>query len=84
MHKPVYATPGSIFATTSAGILQRIEQGQVKPVVNLDGFLSTHFTKTTTASKPQTEIHLTDEEQNILICLSHDHHTMIYQMVQKI
>jgi len=70
MHTPVYATPGSIFAATSAGILKRIAQGDVKPIVDISGFLDTHFTKPTISSRPPTKLDLTDEEHHIIACLS--------------
>ena len=63
MKKPVYATPSSIFANTSVGILERMEMGSVKPIFNLPKFLATHFTSKYITSRPKTTIILTDQEQ---------------------
>jgi hypothetical protein len=72
MKKPVYATPSSIFAPTSTGILQRIEEGDVKPIFNLPKFLATHFTAKYISSRPQPTIVLDEKEQSLLSTLSHD------------
>ena len=63
MKKPVYATPSSIFASTSIGILERMETGTVKPIFDLPKFLATHFTSKYITSRPKTTILLTDQEQ---------------------
>jgi len=63
MKKPVYATPSSIFSPTSAGILQLIETGSVKPIFDLPGFLATHFASKHISSRSQITVELTDQEQ---------------------
>jgi hypothetical protein len=63
MKKPVYATPNSLFATTSTGILQYIEAGSVKPIFDLQKFLADHFTSQHISSRPLLTIDLTDQEQ---------------------
>lgn len=63
MHKPVYATPNTIFAPTSAGILHYMEKGSVKPIFGLKHFLSNHFSSHKKISRPQTTIILSEQEQ---------------------
>jgi predicted Rossmann fold nucleotide-binding protein DprA/Smf involved in DNA uptake len=72
MKKPVYATPSSIFTPTSAGILQLIETGYVKPIFDLQKFFSTHLTPKDISSRPLPTIELTDQEQGLLSFLSRD------------
>lgn len=83
MKKPVYATPSSIFSPTSAGILQLIETGQVKPIFNLPRFLADHFTSKHISSRPQTTINLSDKEQSFVSVLSRDHGTEISTLVHE-
>jgi len=83
MKKPVYATPSSIFSPTSAGILQLIETGSVKPIFNLPRFLATHFTSKHIYSRPQTTIQLNDQEQSLVSILSRDQGTEISVLVDK-
>jgi len=82
MKKPVYATPNSIFAPTSAGIVQLMETGHVKPICNLKTFLSTHFTSKTTSSRPQHTLILSDQEQSLLSVLSRDQWVEIASLMQ--
>jgi predicted Rossmann fold nucleotide-binding protein DprA/Smf involved in DNA uptake len=63
MKIPVYATPSSIFSPTSEGILDLIERGHVKPVVDLKHFLHQHFPSQNISSRTPTPIDVTDEEQ---------------------
>ena len=81
MKKPVYATPSSIFSPTSAGILQLIETGSVKPIFNLPRFLATHFTSKHISSRPQITIKLSDQEQCLVSVLSRDQWIEIQQLV---
>ena len=66
MHKPVYATPNSIFAPTSAGVLSMIAQGKITAVVDIAKFLSTHFTPKRIQTDPTSLSHLTDQEQALI------------------
>ncbi len=70
MKKPVYATPSSIFSPTSEGILHLIENGSVKPIVDLKNFLDHHFISKKISFRPQTMILLDDKEQSIVTLLS--------------
>jgi len=63
MKKSVYATPNSLFAPTSSGILQYIETGSVKPIFDLQKFLTNHFTSQDISSRPLLTVDLTDQEQ---------------------
>ena len=63
---PVYATPGSIFAPTSRGILSYIESGQVKPIIDFHRFLATHFAAKTSSMLDSPLPILTDQEQKIV------------------
>jgi DNA processing protein len=83
MKKPVYATPNSIFSSTSAGILQRIEAGNVQPIFDLQNFLATHFTPKHTSSRPLSTIILSDQEQWLISVLSHDQWTEIHSLIQE-
>ena len=82
MKKPVYATPSSIFSPTSAGILQLIETGSVKPIFDLPRFLATHFTTKNISSRPQPTIELSDQERWLVSVLSRDEWTEIKLLVQ--
>lgn len=82
MKKPVYATPNSLFATTSTGILQYIEAGSVKPIFDLQKFLADHFTSQHISSRPLLTIDLTDQEQWLLSALSRDQWKAIQELVQ--
>ncbi|MFA6255711.1 MAG: DNA-protecting protein DprA [Candidatus Absconditabacterales bacterium] len=82
MKKPVYATPNTIFAPTSAGILQLIETGYVKPIVDLQKFLATHFISKHISSRSQTTVVLTDQEQGLLSALSRDQGRELQNLVQ--
>jgi len=81
MKKPVYATPWSIFSPTSLGILQAMEAGSVKPVVDLNHFLSTHFASQNIPSRPPTTIILTDQEQLLLSIFSRDYGVEMQDLV---
>lgn len=83
MKKPVYATPSSIFSPTSAGILQMIESGSVKPIFNLPRFLADHFTSKHISSRPLSTIQLTDQENSLLSRLSRDQWIEIYPLIDK-
>ena len=72
MKKPVYATPNSIFSLTSAGILQYMEAGQVKPIFDLQKLLADHFIFKNISSRPLLMIELSDQEQLLLSALSRD------------
>ncbi len=82
MKKPVYATPSSIFSPTSAGILQLIETGSVKPIFDLPGFLATHFASKHISSRSQITVELTDQEQWLLSVLSRNQWVEIQSLVQ--
>lgn len=82
MKKPVYATPNSIFAPTSEGILHYMEIGYVKPILTPSTFLARHFTSTKTSSRPTIMISLTDQEQWLLSVLSRDQWVAIQELVQ--
>ncbi len=82
MKKPVYATPSSIFAPTSAGILQLIETGSVKPIFDLPRFLATHFTPRNISSRPIPTIELSDQERWLVSVLSRDEWMEISSLVQ--
>jgi DNA processing protein len=69
---PVYAPPSSIFSPTSEWILQLIESGQVKPVVDLKRFLYHHFPQKDTPARIDSPIELTDEEHHLLAFFSRD------------
>ncbi len=84
MKKPVYATPNTIFSPTSAGILQYMEKGLVKPIFDLTNFLASHFTAHKTISnRPQTTIILTEQEQWFISLLSRDQWSDIQSLVQR-
>jgi len=83
MKKPVYATPSSIFAPTSAGILQRIEIGDVNTIFDLQKFLADHFTPKDISSRPSLTIELTDQEQWLLSVLSRDHGREIQEIISQ-
>ena len=72
MKTPVFATPSSIFSPTSEGILQLMESGHVKPIVDLKHFLHTHFPPSHISSRQEQTIDLSDEEQTLVSLLSHD------------
>lgn len=72
MKTPVFAPPSSIFSPTSEGILQLMESGHVKPVVDLKRFLHNHFPTQNILSRPQLSIDLSDKEQTLVSLLSHD------------
>jgi predicted Rossmann fold nucleotide-binding protein DprA/Smf involved in DNA uptake len=72
MKTPVFAPPSSIFSPTSEGILQLMESGHVKPVVDLKRFLHNHFPTQNILSRPQLSIDLSDKEQILVSLLSHD------------
>lgn len=82
MKKPVYATPNTIFAPTSAGILQYIEIGSVKPILDLQKFLSSHFLSTKISSRPKASIILSEQEKWLLSILSRDQGQNIESIVQ--
>ncbi|MFA7298628.1 MAG: DNA-protecting protein DprA [Candidatus Absconditabacterales bacterium] len=82
MKKPVYATPSSIFSSTSAGILQLIETGSVKPIFDLPRFLATHFTTKNISSRPSPTVELTDQERGLVSVLSRDEGREIQPLVQ--
>lgn len=71
MKTPVYATPSSIFSSTSEGILQLMESWHVKPVVDLKRFLHQHFPFRETSFRAHSSIELTDQEQQLLDELSY-------------
>lgn len=73
MKKPIYATPNTIFAPTSAGILQLMERGWVKPIYDLSKFLSTHFTTKQICTRPKTTDILTDQEQLLVSFIFNNH-----------
>ena len=64
MHKPIYGTPSSIFAPTSAGLHERIAAGDISLVDNIPHFVDTFFPaqKQLTARTLDT---LSTEEQTI-------------------
>lgn len=84
MQKPVYATPSSIFSPTSAGILQLIENGYVKPIFNLPKFLSNYFPSKNNFSRPSSMVLLTDKEQLLLAALSCSESTGIQSILMGI
>lgn len=84
MKKPVYATPNTIFAPTSAGILHYMEIGSVKPIFDLQKFLSSHFPSTKISSRPKTTIILSEQEQWLLSILSRDQGQNLQSIVQTI
>lgn len=81
MKTPVYATPSSIFSSTSEGILSLLETGRVKPVVDLKGFLHQHFPQRDIPSRILSTVELTDEEQKFISLLSHDHELSLPSLV---
>ena len=81
MQKPVYATPSSIFSPTSEGILECIESGEVKPVVDLQKFLHHHFFSSQAITKSLPKIPLTDKEQSLVAHLCYDQPREIYELV---
>lgn len=82
MKKPVYATPSSIFSPTSAGILQYIETGSVKPIFDLPRFLTTHFTIKNISSRHIPTRELSDQERWLVSVLSRDEWSEISSLVQ--
>lgn len=71
MHKPVYATPNSIFAPTSAGVLSMIAQGKITAVADIPKFLSTHFTPKIIQTDSPSLSPLTDQEHSIISLFAH-------------
>lgn len=82
MKKSVYATPNTIFAPTSAGILQLMETWSVKAIFDLPKFLASHFTSKQISSRPKTTIPLTDQEQSLVSWLSRDQGVAIHSLIQ--
>lgn len=83
MKKPVYATPNSIFADNSSGILEYIESWYVQPIFDLSKLLSMYFSSKNNISRPLFTISLTDKEQSLLSFLSHDQWLEIQDILQK-
>ena len=81
MKKPVYATPNSIFTSTSAGILPYIEKGDVQMVYTIPKFLSTHFTSKNIQSRTKPAIILTKQEQSLVSVFSRDRGSSIQELV---
>lgn len=82
MKKPVYATPNSIFSPTSFGILQYLEKGYIKPILNIEKLFSTYFPSKNIALRVQPKENLTDEEQSLLSVLSHDEGVEVTALLQ--
>lgn len=83
MKKPVYATPNTIFAPTSAGILHYMERGSVKPIFDLPKFMSDHFTSIKIFSRPKTTVILSEQEKSFISVLSRDQWSDIQSLVQR-
>jgi len=81
MKTPVFATPSSIFSATSEGILQLMESGHVKPVVDFKHFLHQHFPLSHISSRQGSSIELADEEQDLVSLLSHDQGSTLENLI---
>jgi len=66
MKKPVYGVPNTIFSSASTGVNQLISSWVVKPVVDIQQFLDTCFTKTSFAQSIVMLPDLTQEEQTLI------------------
>jgi len=82
MKTPVFAPPSSIFSPTSEGILQLMESGHVKPVVDFKRFLHNHFPIQNTITKTQVAVDVSWEEHTLLSFLSHDQGVALSWLVQ--
>lgn len=83
MKIPVYATPSSIFSSTSEWILHLIETGHVKPIVDLKYFLHQNFSSQNSVSRKNLPIEVTDEEKCLLLVLSHNQWISLQQIVNQ-
>jgi len=72
MKKPVYITPQSIFFKHSEGILEYLEEGKVKPLVNVEKFFQKHFgwrKQSLVSQKGLSPDSFSESEHKLLICL---------------
>lgn len=82
MKKPVYASPGSIFSPTSAGILQCIAIWSVQAIVDFHKFFSQNFLLQHKWPITKNHIQLADQEQKLVSMLSYDQSIEIGQLLQ--
>jgi len=70
MHKPTYGTPQSIFSKQSQGLLEYIQAGKIRPVVDIPKMLHQHFArrKQSLQTLPQ-NTDFSDQEKTLLKCL---------------
>lgn len=74
MHKPTYGTPQNIFAPNSQWLLEYIQSGKIKSVIDIDTMLYQHFSwrKKSISQSNQTlkNQDFSEQETNLLVCLS--------------